>query len=255
MCDADDLEILCDICEGIAACCCCFWFFAIRYEQPAKKTAIIVSEKSQSLNYVPNPTVAGMVPKPQIAHEKRRPSLGQKIMAAERKKSSMALRTPRSEISGNGFMIPQSRLNSGESQKKNSLVPDTQIEAVKRQSWNKNILDTERNKSPLAPIPRIKISEKYFTIPQRTITFEEPTSNSPNHKKKKKSPKNPYKNSNKNLLKITNEINRQFSYKNENPVINYYIEKNSKNSDNSENSIDVNSSNNIIHSGNFIINP
>ena len=231
MCDADDMEILCDICAGIVSCCCCYWFYAIRFEQPPKKTAVIGSEKSQSLDYVPNPTVASMVHKVQI-DTNRRPSLGQKIMAAVRKKSSMALRTPRGEISGNGFMIPQSRLNLvserslGDSPKKMSLVPNIQMEAVKRQSWNKNIMDTARKNSSL--LPHLNISEKKIMNLQRVITFQEPTSYSPINK-------NPFKKSKKNKLQITNEINRKFSYKNANPDINYYNERNSNNSNNGEN--------------------
>jgi len=226
MCDDNDIEILCDICAGIVSCCCCYWFYAIRFEQPPKKTAVIGSEKSQSQDYVPNPTVASMVPKPPLTAE-RKPSLGQKIMAAARKKSSMALRVQRSEISGNGFIIPQNRLN---------LVSErsSQMEAIKRQSWSKNIMDTTRKQSTL--LPHLNISEKKMMSLQRAIIFQEPTSNSPNNSHSN-SPnnKNPFKKSKKNKLQITNEINRRFSYKNANPDINYYNDRISNNSNDVDN--------------------
>jgi hypothetical protein len=100
--------------------------------------------------------------------------------------------------------------------------------AVKRESWNKNIMDTARKNSSL--LPHLNISEKKIMNLQRVITFQEPTSYSPINK-------NPFKksNKNKNKLQITNEINRKFSYKNANPDINYYNDRNSNNSNDGEN--------------------
>jgi hypothetical protein len=249
MCDADDMEILCDICGGIIACCCCYWFYAIRLEQPAK-TAVIESEKLQSQDYVPNPTVAAMAPKPQLTAE-RKLSLGQKIIAAARKKSTMALRTQRGEIPVNEFIIPQNRLILCDSPKKMSLVPNIQMEVVKRQSLNNNIMDIARKNSSL--LPHLNISEKKIMSLQHVITFQEPTSYSPINK-------NPFKKSKKNKLKITNEINRKFSYKNSNPDINYYNDRISNNSIGEENKANMRftpiievDKNGLNNAGNFMI--
>lgn len=154
-CDAEEMSIIGNICEGIFACCCCYWWFAIREEKPPKLPERIKQVNSSKNIERENVSLENGVDIQRMLRDEPHPKLTSKNLKELSQNQSSLNLVKRSEVLTQISVINTNKVVLQERNSFDSQYPNPPI-------LNINTLPVEITTTPLVPnIPNLDLNALY----------------------------------------------------------------------------------------------